>query len=67
VLPPDFTVQYSAGIIERAQRFVACQNKDFLEALIKYHELHVHYRKTDIIIMELFEMLEEKEGKGIST
>lgn len=67
VLPPDFIVQYSAGIIERAQRFVACQNKSFLEALIKYHELHIQFGKTDIIIMELFEMLEEKEGKGIST
>ncbi len=29
-LPSDFTVQYSAGIIERARRFVACQNHSFL-------------------------------------
>lgn len=62
-LPPEFTIQYSAGIIERAQRFVACQNKNLLEALIKYYKLHVQYGKADNIIMELFEMVEEKEGK----
>ena len=63
-LSPDFTVQYSAAIIERARRFVACQNQSFLEALLKYHELHVQYEKTDIIIRELFEMLDEKGKNG---
>jgi hypothetical protein len=66
-LPPDFAVQYGIGIIERAQRFVACQNKAFLEALIKHHDLHVQYSKTNIIIPELFKMLEEKEGEKIVT
>jgi len=67
VLPPEFTIRYSGAIIERAQRFAACQNKGFLEALIKYYKLHVQFKKTDDIIMELFEMLEETEGKGGST
>jgi len=40
-LPLEFILQYSAGIIERARRFVACQNQSFLEALLKYHESHV--------------------------
>ena len=65
-LPPDFILQYSVGIIERAQRFVACQNKGFLEALINYYALHVEFGKTNIIIMELFEILEGKEGKSES-
>jgi len=65
VLTPEFTIiQYNAAIIERAQRFVACQNKGFLEALIKYYKLHVQFGKTDNIIMELFEMLKGTEGKG---
>jgi hypothetical protein len=58
-LPPAFTVQYSAGIIERARRFVACRNRSFLEEMIKYHQLHIQYAKTDIIIRELFKMLDE--------
>ncbi|MCK4528409.1 DUF4238 domain-containing protein [candidate division WOR-3 bacterium] len=67
VLPPEFGIQYGAGIIERAQRFVACQNQGFLEALIKHHQLHVQFGKTDIIITELFGMLDKKDGKGKST
>lgn len=63
-LPPEFTVQYSAGIIERAGRFVACQNRSFLEALLKYYELHVQHAKTDIIIGDLFEMLDENGKNG---
>ena len=63
-LPPEFTVQYSAGIIERARRFVACQNQSFLEVLLKYHKLHVEYAKTDIIVRDLFEMLDEKGKNG---
>lgn len=56
-LPPEFGVQFGTGIIERANRFVACHNKAFLEALIDHHQFHVEYGKTDIIIPELFEML----------
>jgi len=62
-LPLEFAIQYGAGIIERAQRFVACQNQSFLEALLKYHQLHVQYAKTDIIIRDIFEMLDEEKGK----
>lgn len=58
-LPGDFIVEYGAAIIERAERFVACQNKDFLEALIKYYKFYVTHQKTDIIVSELFKMLEE--------
>jgi len=64
VLSPEFTVQYNAAIIERAQRFVACQNKGFLEALIKYYKLHVQFERTDNIIVELFKMLERTGEKG---
>jgi hypothetical protein len=60
VLPPEFIVQYSAGIIERAQRFVACQNKSFLEILLKYHEVLVRNAESDSIVRNLFEMLNEK-------
>lgn len=63
MLTPEFTIQYSAGIIERAQRFVACQNQSFLEAVIKFHQLHVQFAKTDIIVSELFEMLDDEMEK----
>lgn len=56
----EFVIQYNISIVERAQRFIACPNKDFLEALIKYYKIYVQFGKTDTIIMEMFKMLERK-------
>lgn len=56
-LPREFLIQFNIAIIERAQRFVACQNKDFLEALIKNYNIYVQYGKTKNIIEEMFDML----------
>ncbi len=61
-LPPEFIIQYNVAIIERAQRFVAHHNKDFLEAMITDYKLHVRFGRTDNIIMELFRMLEGTGG-----
>jgi hypothetical protein len=57
-LPPECLVDCNISIFERAERFVACQDKNFLESLIKYYKLHAQYRKTNIIIPEMFHMLE---------
>ena len=54
-LPPEFAIEYNTAIIHKAQRFVACQDKDFLEALIKYYELYVRCEKTNAIIPDMFE------------
>ncbi len=58
-LPPKFTIQFNTALIEKSQRFVACQNKDFLEAQIRDFKLHIRFNKTNIIIPELFDMLEK--------
>jgi len=59
VLPPEFGIEYNTAIIQRSQRFVACQNRDFLEALIKYYKVYVQFGKTNTIIPEMFKMLEK--------
>ncbi len=56
-LPREFVTKFDTAIIERAQRFVACRNREFLEALIRYHGVYVSYGKTDMIIPEVFGML----------
>ncbi|MBI4303407.1 MAG: DUF4238 domain-containing protein [Chloroflexi bacterium] len=56
-LPPEFTVQFNAAVIENAQRFAACQNREFLEALVKYYKMHIQFGKTTTIIPEMFRML----------
>ena len=56
-LSPEFVIQYNISIIERAQRFVACPNKDFLEALIKNYKVYVQFGKTNSIIPEMFDMM----------
>ena len=58
-LPPEFIIQFNTTIIERAQRFVACQNRDFLEALIKDYKIHIQFGKTNTIITDIFNMLEQ--------
>jgi len=59
-LPPAFTVQFGAAIIERSHRFVACQDQSFLESLWDLHKMYVSHYKSSIIIKELFDMLDEK-------
>lgn len=59
-LPPEFVIEFNTAIIQQARRFVACQNKSFLEALIKYYEFYCHYDKTNTIIPNLFGMLEQE-------
>lgn len=56
-LSPEFVIQFDVSIIERAQRFVACQNRDFLKALIKNYKVYVQFKKTDSIITEMFGVL----------
>lgn len=57
-LPPEFTIEFNTAIIQQARRFVACQNKGFLEALIKHYKFYSQYDKTDRIIPDLFGMVE---------
>ncbi len=59
-MPPEFTIEYSAAIIKNAKRFVACQNKGFLEALIKYYHVYIQFQKTNGIIPEMFKMLDPR-------
>lgn len=58
-MPPEFVIQFNISIIERAERFIACQNENFLEALIKYYKLYVQNNETKIIITEMFNFLEQ--------
>lgn len=63
-LSPDFVIQFNISIIERAQRFVACQNKDFLKALIEKYKLYVQFKKTYLIITEMFDVLEQQNNSA---
>lgn len=58
-LPPRFLIKFNIAIIERAQRFIACQNKNFLEKLLKLYDFHVRHNKTSILIAEMFRFLEQ--------
>jgi len=58
-LPPRFVIKFNITIIERAQRFIACQNKNFLEELLKLYDFHVQHNKTSILITEMFRFLEQ--------
>ena len=60
-LPPEFVIEFNTAIIRKAQRFVACQNKGFLEALIKYYKFYVRYEKTNAITQDMFEMLKQQQ------
>jgi hypothetical protein len=55
--PPEIVIKFNMSILERSQRFVACQNKDFLEALIEMYKLFVQYDKRYLIIPDFFHAL----------
>lgn len=57
-LPPEFIVQLGASIIHRSNRFAACQNLSFLEALIEYYKLNIKINNQDRITDDLFYLLE---------
>ncbi len=58
VLPPAFSIEFNAAMMERSQRFVACKSLEFLEALVKYYKVYAYFGKTDTIIPEMFKMLD---------
>jgi len=55
--PPEIVIKFNMAILERSQRFVACQRKDFLEALVEMYKLYVRDNKTHLIIPEFFRAL----------
>jgi len=57
-LSPEFGIEFNTAIIQQARRFVACQDKSFLEALIKYRGSYAQYDKTNTIIPGLFKMVQ---------
>ncbi|MFC1617542.1 DUF4238 domain-containing protein [Candidatus Margulisiibacteriota bacterium] len=58
-LSPEFVIQFNVSIIQKAKRFAACQNKCFLEAMVKDYKLHAKYEKTKEIIPALFKMVKD--------
>jgi hypothetical protein len=52
--PPEIVVKCCLAIIERSRRFVACQNKDFLEALVDLYKPYIQFKKTHLIIPDFF-------------
>jgi hypothetical protein len=61
MLPPQFTLQFNLAIMQRAQRFVACQRKDLLDGVISLYKMRVQYDRTDDIITELFDAIKTGE------
>jgi len=59
-LPREFAIDFDTAIIQEAQRFVACPNKEFLEALVGHYKFHIRYDKEKTIVPELFRMLEQQ-------
>jgi hypothetical protein len=58
-LSSEFILRFNISIIERSQKFVACQNSEFLEALKELYKLESKLGKKNSIILEMFKMLEQ--------
>ena len=56
-LSREFIIAYNTAVIARADRFVACQNRAFLEALVKLYRFHKKFNKDDRIIKRMFGLL----------
>jgi len=55
---PEHVVRVGLSIIQKAQRFIACQNLSFLAALVGFYRQYVKSNKTDTIIGEMFDMFQ---------
>lgn len=56
---PEFTAMFNLAVIERAQRFVAFHDKQFLELLVEnYKHIRAKFGRTDKIIDNLFAILD---------
>ena len=56
-IPSETVMQFSIAIIERAKRFVACQDKEYLEILVELYKYYVRFNRTRLIISDFFRML----------
>src|SRR5258708_6222948 len=56
--PTEIMIYSNNAVIERAKRFVACKNKDFLEALVEQYKLCIRIGKTNLIISQLFQIFQ---------
>jgi len=59
----SFIIQFNTAILHNSKRFVAFQNRSFLEAIIKDYKLHKKYKKEDTIIPELIKLLKKYNWK----
>lgn len=57
VLPPEFVPAFGVAIVERAERFVACHDEQFLTSLVKLHHADVAVGRSDRS-NNLFRMIE---------
>jgi len=57
-LSEKFIISYSTAVIENANRFVACHNKEFLEMLVERYRLCARLNKPGDILSEMFKALE---------
>lgn len=53
-LPADFILQYNVALLHRAERFIACPNKDFLKAVVFLYKDYENNEMTHLIQKELF-------------
>ena len=55
--PPDLILLVNTAIIEKSNRFIAFPREDFLRAIVERYRLYLRYKKTSLIIPELFQAL----------
>ncbi len=58
-LPEAFLLQFNTALVHKAERFVACPNKDLLEVIIRYYYNYVSNDMTHLIFKELFSYLDD--------
>jgi len=51
---PELVVRYSGALIQRAQRFVASRNEEFLRNIVQYYMMHVIHERQGEMIPNLF-------------
>lgn len=53
-LPPEFTVDFNAAIIHKAERFVCCKDEGFLKVVLEYYDTQKRFGEEGEIVDRIF-------------
>lgn len=56
-MPPEWIIRCNIGLIEKADRFIACPCRDFLSISVEFYKIYVQNNRKHLIHQRILEMI----------